>query len=128
MKFVAAIIACLLATPVYAQGTGVVRKLSENKFTPVPGLPSCLSASVQSGDPAKGASVILFRGRAGCVVPWHWHTPTEHVMIVSGSAKFEIGCTTSSAPPSSWWRNSASARARKRITMILRPIFCRCKN
>src|SRR2546430_7794579 len=28
--------------------------------------------------------------RSGCMIPWHWHTPTEHVMIVSGSAKVEM--------------------------------------
>jgi hypothetical protein len=27
-----------------------------------------------------------FKGAAGCVVPWHWHTPTEHMMIVSGTS------------------------------------------
>ena len=88
MRIVVSLIVCLVAAPVCAQG--VVRKMSENKFEPVPGLPSCLSASVQSGDPGKGASVILFKGKPGCRVPWHWHTPAETVMIVSGSAKFEM--------------------------------------
>jgi quercetin dioxygenase-like cupin family protein len=41
--------------------------------------------------------VILIKGKAGCVVPWHWHTPTEHVMIVSGSAKVEMKDNGSSA-------------------------------
>jgi quercetin dioxygenase-like cupin family protein len=88
MRIAVSLIACLVAAPVCAQG--VVRKMSENKFEPVPGLPSCTTASVQSGDPSKGASVILFKGKPGCRVPWHWHTPTEQVMIVSGSAKFEM--------------------------------------
>ena len=88
MRIAVMSIACLIAAPVCAQG--VVRKMSENKFEAVPGLPACVTASVQSGDPGKGASVILFKGKPGCRVPWHWHTPTENVMIVSGSAKFEM--------------------------------------
>lgn len=88
MRIAVWFIACLVAAPVYAQG--VVRKMSENKFEPVPGLPECVTASVQSGDPSKGAAIILFKGKAGCRVPWHWHTPAENVMIVSGSAKFEM--------------------------------------
>lgn len=69
---------------------GVLRKLAENKFAPLAGLPSCAPMAVESGDPSKGPSVIVFKGTAGCLIPWHWHTPTEHVMIVSGSAKVEM--------------------------------------
>jgi len=97
MKVATAILVLLFVAPAYAQDAGVVRKMSESKFGPVPGLPACIHAAVQSGDPAKGASIILFKGKAGCTVPWHWHTPVENVMIVSGSAKFEMknhGATT----------------------------------
>jgi quercetin dioxygenase-like cupin family protein len=69
---------------------GVLRKLAENKLAPMAGLPPCITMAVESGDPSKGPSVIVFKGAAGCVIPWHWHTPTEHVMIVSGSAKVEM--------------------------------------
>src|SRR2546423_629055 len=69
---------------------GILRKSSENPFAALPGLPPCTTAAVQSGDPSKGASVILAKGTAGCLIPWHWHTPTEHVMVVSGSAKVEM--------------------------------------
>jgi quercetin dioxygenase-like cupin family protein len=56
---------------------------------------------VESGDPSKGASVILLKGPAGCRIPWHWHTPTEQIMVVSGSAKVEMrdsGRTSSLGP------------------------------
>ena len=76
MKFVAVILACLFVA--HAEEMGVVRKLSENKFAPMAGLPSCITLAVESGDPSKGPSVIIFKGAAGCVIPWHWHTPTEH--------------------------------------------------
>src|ERR1044072_612742 len=77
----------LFSALAHSQDMGVVRKMSENTFAAVPGMPSCTTAAVQSGDPAKGPSVLLAKGAAGCVIPWHWHTPAEHVMIVSGSAK-----------------------------------------
>jgi len=88
MQVVALMFASLLIAQ--AEDTGVLRKLSENKLAPMPGLPSCIAMAVESGDPSKGPSVIVFKGTAGCLIPWHMHTPTEHVMIVSGSAKVEM--------------------------------------
>jgi len=88
MKTATLVLACLSIA--YGEEMGVLRKLSENKFTPTPGLPSCIPGAVQSGDPSKGPSVIAFKGAAGCLIPWHWHTPTEQVMIVSGSMKLEM--------------------------------------
>ena len=94
MKFAAAVFAFLFIAQAehiaHAEDMGVTRKQSENKLAPMPGLPSCITGAVESGDPAKGASVIIFKGTAGCKIPRHWHTPTEHVMIVSGSAKVEM--------------------------------------
>ena len=88
MRFAAVITACLFIA--HAQDMGVLRKLSENKLAPMAGLPSCIAMAVESGDPSKEPSVIVFKGTARCLIPWHWHTPTEHVMIVSGSAKVEM--------------------------------------
>src|SRR6266568_3503354 len=62
------------------------RKTSSNRYL----LPSCTTAAVQSGDPSKGPSIISAKGTAGCLIPWHWHTPNEHVMVISGSAKIEM--------------------------------------
>jgi quercetin dioxygenase-like cupin family protein len=88
MRFAAVIVACLF--PIHAAEMGVLRNLSENQLAPMAGLPSCVTMAVESGDPSKGPSVIVFKGTAGCTIPWHWHTPTEHVMIVRGSAKVEM--------------------------------------
>jgi quercetin dioxygenase-like cupin family protein len=73
-----------------AQDTGVLRRLAESRFAPLAAMPTCVTMAVESGDPTKGASVIVFKATAGCSIPWHWHTPTEQVMIVSGSAKVEM--------------------------------------
>lgn len=88
MRIAAALLLCLSFAQ--AQETAVIRKMADNKFGPLPVLPSCMTAAVQSGDPSKGAFVLAGKGTAGCVIPWHWHTGTEHVMIVSGSAKVEM--------------------------------------
>ena len=88
MKFAAVLFTCLFVAQ--ADDMGVLRKLSENKLRPMAGLPTCITMAVESGDPSKGSSVIVFKGTSGCSISWHWHTPTEHVMIVSGSAKVEM--------------------------------------
>ena len=88
MKFAAVLFTCLSVAR--ADDMGVLRKLSENKLSPLAGLPSCIAMAVESGDPSQGSSVIVFKGTSGCSISWHWHTPTEHVMIVSGSAKVEM--------------------------------------
>ncbi len=83
------VVLCLFSAA-YGQQMGVLQKMSENTFAALPGLPNCTTGAVQSGDPSKGPSVILAKAENGCVIPWHWHTPNEHVMIVSGSAKLEM--------------------------------------
>jgi len=88
MKPVMAGLACLVC--LQAEDTGVLRKMSENQFAPMAGLSPCVSLSVENGDPTKGPALILFKATSGCKIPWHWHTPAENVMMVSGSAKVEM--------------------------------------
>lgn len=64
--------------------------MTDMKFEMVPGLPTCAQASVQSGDPAKGPSIILAKVATGCTIPWHWHTPNEKVMMVSGVGHMDM--------------------------------------
>ena len=66
------------------------RNVAAMKLTMIPPLPTCALGSVQSGDPSKGPSVIFAKISAGCTIPWHWHTPNEHLMIVSGVARLEM--------------------------------------
>jgi quercetin dioxygenase-like cupin family protein len=73
-----------------AQEAMVERNVADMKFGPVPGFPTCATAAVQQGDPSKGASILLGKLTAGCVIPWHWHTPNEHLMMVSGTARMEM--------------------------------------
>jgi quercetin dioxygenase-like cupin family protein len=61
-----------------------------SKFINFPGIPGCAQGAVQKGDPFKGDAVLLLKVKPGCVIPWHWHTPVESLMMVSGRAKVEM--------------------------------------
>ncbi|HEV2698800.1 MAG TPA: cupin domain-containing protein [Terriglobales bacterium] len=88
---------CCFLSAVFAMGLALQNAAAEDKmvyaskasskFVNLPGLPTCITASVQSGDPSKGPSVILAKFPTGCIVPWHWHTADEQLMIVSGTGK-----------------------------------------
>jgi len=78
---------------VSADDTGdkaVVNSAATAKFGAVPNAPKCFTVAVEKGDPSKGASVILAKFAPGCVAPWHWHTPTETVMVASGSLEVQM--------------------------------------
>lgn len=71
-----------------AQGTEekpIVIAAPTAKFAAIPNAPDCFTIAVERGDPTKGPSVILAKFAPGCVAPFHWHTPSETVMVVSGS-------------------------------------------
>jgi hypothetical protein len=74
-----------------AQDSGSMGKnVAAMKLTTIPPLPTCARGSVPMGDPAAGPSIIFARVNAGCIIPWHWHTPNENVMIVSGTALIDM--------------------------------------
>jgi quercetin dioxygenase-like cupin family protein len=85
-------VSIVFVSPAAAQAPGpmhVGRNVADVTFAPIPGLPTCATAAVQTGDPTKGPSIILSKIAAGCIVPWHWHSPNENLMLVSGVAKIE---------------------------------------
>ncbi len=61
-----------------------------SKFGNMAGLPTCVTLSVQRGDPSKGPAAILLKFKPGCVIPWHWHTAAEQLIVVSGTGKAEM--------------------------------------
>jgi quercetin dioxygenase-like cupin family protein len=88
----ASLILCIAG---FARGQGttghaVGENIAETQFSAFPGLPSCTPGSVKSGDPAKGPSIILAKADTGCTVPWHWHSPNEHLMMVKGVARLDM--------------------------------------
>ena len=64
--------------------------MSTGKFGSLPVLPACMTFAVDRGDPTKGAAVLLIKMPSGCVVPWHWHSANETLMMVSGRGKAEM--------------------------------------
>ncbi len=70
--------------------TPVVKNLPEFKLAGMPNLPDCFTAELERGNADNGPQVILFRGASGCSIPWHWHTPDEHLMMVSGTSRLEM--------------------------------------
>jgi quercetin dioxygenase-like cupin family protein len=84
--------ASALITPLVAQSPYQMpyAEMATSKFVTLPMLPSCMTISAQRGDPMKGAAVLLLKVKSGCIVPWHWHTANENLMMVSGSAKAEM--------------------------------------
>jgi quercetin dioxygenase-like cupin family protein len=73
-----------------AQDKAGLTTAAGSKFAALPGLPACLTLSAQRGDPFKGPAVILIKMTAGCKVPWHWHTASEALLMVSGKGKIEM--------------------------------------
>src|SRR5438093_7024726 len=67
----------------------IVQNTPPGKFQKVPNLPDCITAAVEQGDPAGGASVLLVKGTGGCTAPWHFHSPNEQLMMVSGVGRVE---------------------------------------
>ncbi len=68
----------------------VAMNTSAMKFVAFPVMPACATGAVVSGDPGKGPSIILAKMKPGCKFPWHWHTPNESVMLVSGQAEAQM--------------------------------------
>ncbi len=71
----------------WAQGHGA--NVKDMKFAAMPNLPACATAAVAQGDPGKGPSFILGKMKKNCAIPWHWHTPNESIILVSGEARVE---------------------------------------
>jgi quercetin dioxygenase-like cupin family protein len=71
----------------YGQGQtaphGVVTPLASANLV-FDGEPACLKVARENGDPDKGASTFLLEAPSGCVVPAHYHTAEEQLMVVRG--------------------------------------------
>jgi len=63
----------------------MLTRFKDVKFEHLPFLPDCLMIYSEHGDPLTGPSHIISRMTPGCVIPWHWHSPNEYMLIVSGA-------------------------------------------
>ena len=80
----------LLAVTVSAQAPesgpkpGIVRQLSEVKFPSGDG-PDCLQFFLENGNLKTGCSTAIMKAAPKCVVPPHYHTAEEQLIIVKGN-------------------------------------------
>ena len=72
-----------------SSGTGAITPLPSVRFSPDKGV-KCLSSALETGDPATGPSTWILKAPAGCVVPWHYHTAEEQLIVISGSVLAEM--------------------------------------
>jgi quercetin dioxygenase-like cupin family protein len=50
----------------------------------------CLASAVETGNPAQGPSTIILKAPPNCLVPWHYHTAAEQLIVVQGSVRTEM--------------------------------------
>jgi quercetin dioxygenase-like cupin family protein len=67
----------------------VARPLAEVRFDQ-DGDVKCLSSAVEAGNPATGPSTIILKAPPKCLVPWHFHTAEEQLIVVQGSVRTEM--------------------------------------
>jgi quercetin dioxygenase-like cupin family protein len=63
----------------------LLQQAGKAKFISVPGVPACTTLAPLRGDMGKTASTLMVRMTAGCMVPFHWHTPSEEMVVLQGS-------------------------------------------
>jgi mannose-6-phosphate isomerase-like protein (cupin superfamily) len=80
----------LFTLPLLSQDEMSYSSLKTSKFGNLPVLPGCMTVAALHGDPSKGPAVLAGKLKAGCKVPWHWHTAAENLVLVSGSGKAEM--------------------------------------
>lgn len=69
--------------------TGTLKPLLSVKFSPDKDV-QCLSSAIETGDPTTGRSTLILKASPGCVVPWHFHTAEEQLIIISGTVLAEM--------------------------------------
>ena len=66
-----------------APKTGFARPLADVQF-PQGDHPDCLQFSIENGDLKTGPSTAIMKAAPNCVVPAHYHTAEEQLLIVRG--------------------------------------------
>ncbi len=77
------------ASTTQAADQPTVQHSATAKYNPFPNAPDCVASAVEHRDPASGPSVILAKFMPGCAVPWHFHTPNETILMVSGVGRLQ---------------------------------------
>lgn len=88
---------CLLSLLIGARVQGglthIVRRISEVKFSQDSDV-QCLMFATETGDPNAGASTHILELSNGCVVPWHYHSAEEQLMVIQGQILVAVDTDT----------------------------------
>lgn len=77
---------CAAGSAVAQKPEGILLQRAANaKFMAVPGVPACTTIAPLHGDMGKGPATLMVRMKAGCMVPYHWHTPSEELVVLQGA-------------------------------------------
>ncbi len=114
---------CWLPVSLAAQDAGgmTFAAAKTSKFANLPGLPTCMKVAVQRGDPSKGSAALMLKFTPGCVVPWHWHTAGEQLLLVSGKgiAEMKDGKPAGMSPGDYAYLPAKSIHQFKAVTAVL---------
>jgi quercetin dioxygenase-like cupin family protein len=76
-------------SPAQTKNHAAARSLSEVKFEPDDDV-KCLLSAVETGNPATGPSTIILKAPPNCLVPWHYHTAEEQLIVTEGYVRTEM--------------------------------------
>ena len=87
----AACLAVFISGPALAEdtATGTIKPLLSVKLSRDKDV-KCLLSAIETGDPTTGRSTLILKASPGCVVPWHFHTAEEQLIIISGTVLAEM--------------------------------------
>ena len=63
----------------------LLQRPADANFLAVPGVPACTTIASLHGDMSKGSATLMVRMKSGCMVPYHWHTPSEELVVLQGA-------------------------------------------
>ena len=78
-------------------GAALAEEMATGAITPLPSVKfsqdndvACLLSALETGDPANGRSTFILKASPGCVVPWHFHTAEEQLIVTGGTVLAEM--------------------------------------
>jgi hypothetical protein len=68
---------------------GILQPFSSVPFAPDADV-KCLASALATGNPLTGPSTWILKAPPGCVIPWHWHTAHEQLIVIRGQVMAEM--------------------------------------
>jgi len=68
---------------------GGARPLAQVKFAQDDDV-KCLASGLENGNPSTGPSTFILKAPPNCIVPWHYHTAGEQLIVTQGDVKTEM--------------------------------------